>query len=274
MNRRKTIKAAKGRPRKSEISKFRVMTWYSAVSIASGKSTSELEKQFAGIAEPAKNHEGWVSSKLWDKYRRGEAEPKLTPPKGEQISTVDRVEKVYPGTARWLSMPLWRLFDPEPIGMDGLRSVLMNLENRVSSLLILKDAPENGIFWLASTRNIQRHVETLYRIASLDAATALAVMIRLAEICQDQELHYEAYLALISVLEDAKWEEPIMRVLPLLRCYLVDKFSCVQYYSDQGKIWVCPIADPDVRGRYRAFLDERSRKKKDHEQLQLFSKEA
>lgn len=37
----------RGRPRKSEITRFKVMAWFDAVSKASGKTAADLEREFA-----------------------------------------------------------------------------------------------------------------------------------------------------------------------------------------------------------------------------------
>lgn len=251
------IKAkARGRPRKGEIAKLKVMTWFNAVALASGKTAAELEREFSGQGQVRRVKGREIRPKLWEKYRRGAAEPRITPSKGKTISIVQQVELAYPGTAKWLTLPLWKLLEAKRLTMDDLRNVLMGLENKVSSLLLFRKTPLGGFFWGQSCSDAVRLVETLYEIKSLDATIALAVLIRQAEICQDQLLHEEAYWALITIVEELECKLPLRMILPELRLHLIQKFTSIQYSSD-GTSWHKRFIDLNHLGMYRIMLEER-----------------
>lgn len=257
--------AVRGRPRKNEITKLKVMTWFGAVAMASGKTAAELEREFAGQGQVRRIKGREIRPKLWEKYRRGAVEPRMVPSKGKSVSIVQQVEQAYPGTSKWLTLPLWLVLDSEQRTMGELHNVLRGLEMRVRHLLLFPEAPHDGPFWEMSCRDAERLVETLYDFNSLDATTALAVLIRQAEICQDQLLHEEAYWALITSVEALECDPPLKAILPQLRLYLIRKFTGTPYTSD-GKSWHRPFVDPNHRGMYQAMLDER----RGRGQLELF----
>lgn len=91
--------------------------------MASKLTPRELEKQFG---EP-KSNEKVKRSCVWDKYRRGDVVPRSGLRPGGGANLVDRVEVVYPGTAKWLTLPLWRLLDKAPMEMKRNPAVLRRL---------------------------------------------------------------------------------------------------------------------------------------------------
>lgn len=130
--------ASRGRPRKNEITKLKVMAWFAAVAQVSGKSAAELEREFADPKHirrsKGKNKE--IRPGLWDKYRRGEVEPSLRPTKGKSISVVQAVENKYPGTAKVLMLPLWKLMDfSQPMTMGELCTIQQGIPSKIQALL-------------------------------------------------------------------------------------------------------------------------------------------
>lgn len=113
----------KGRPRKNAITKLKVMTWFRAVAEASGKTSAQLEREFANPDHiwRSKDKNKEIRPGLWDKYRWGKVEPRALPTKEKPISLVQAVEAKYPGTARMLSLPLWTLLDySKPVTIEEL----------------------------------------------------------------------------------------------------------------------------------------------------------
>ena len=134
----------RGRPRKSAIMKLKVMAWFNAVAQASGKTAAELEREFADPSHirRSKDKNKEIRPGLWDKYRRGEVEPRALPSKGKSLSVVQAVEAKYPGTAKVLTLPLWRLLDfSQPVTMEELEAI----QNALSTGIHRLHADENAL---------------------------------------------------------------------------------------------------------------------------------
>lgn len=245
-----------GRPRKGEASAYRIMTWFNAVSLASGLTACQLDMKYAEKHQVKRLRDGVQRPCIWDKYRRGTVGPSIKPRKGKSESIVQRVEREYPETARWLSLPLWRLLETEQITMPDLHQIFSGLDGTVRDLLLYPTPHKDGLFWQKSWHDIERLVESLFKLNSLDATTAMVGLIREAEICQDQFLHQEAYWALISMIETLDCEPALREVLPELRLYLIEKFTSVSY-TDDGQNWYRNFIDPSHTGLYQAMLEER-----------------
>lgn len=258
-----------GRPHKSAASAFRVMTWFNAVALASGLTACQLDMKYAEKHQVKRLRDGVQRPCIWDKYRHGTVGPSIKPRKGKSESIVQRVEQEYPGTARWLSLPLWFLLEAEQVTMHELYQIFSGLDATVNALLLYPTLPEEGLFWQKSVRDTESLVETLFKMNSLDATTALVGLIREAEICQDQNLHQEAYWAVISMLETMDCELPLKDVLPELRLYLIEKFKSIRYSLD-GDEWLRNYVDPKQTGIYQAMLEER----RFNTQLDLFKNTA
>lgn len=127
----------KGRPRKDAITKLKVMAWFRAVAEASGKTSAQLEREFAdpNHIRKSKDKNQEIRPGLWDKYRRGEVEPRARPINENRVSVVQAVEAKYPGTARVLTLPLWKLLDfSQSMTMEELDEIEKSLPPRVQHL--------------------------------------------------------------------------------------------------------------------------------------------
>lgn len=127
----------KGRPRKDAITKLKVMAWFRAVAEASGKTSAQLEREFANPdhIRRSKDKNQEIRPGLWDKYRRGEVEPRALPINGKPLSIVQAVEAKYPGTARVLTLPLWTLLDySKPVTIEELDTIQKTLSPEVQRL--------------------------------------------------------------------------------------------------------------------------------------------
>jgi hypothetical protein len=116
----------KGRPRKDAITKLKVMAWFRAVAEASGKTSAQLEREFADPRHirRSKDKNQEIRPGLWDKYRRGEVEPRARPINENRVSVVQAVEAKYPGTARVLTLPIWKLLDfNQPVTIEELDEI-------------------------------------------------------------------------------------------------------------------------------------------------------
>lgn len=194
---------SRGRPRKSEITRFKVMAWFDAVAKASGKSAADLEREFA----PA--HVSWargmeIRPKLWEKYKRGDVEPRSIPSKGRKTSIVQEVESRYPGTAKWLSLPLWKLADfNQTVTMGELKAVYQGMPMEIRGLIIKDDVLDGEVFWRKQTEEGEL-LRQLAAVGGLDGVTAILALVREAQICQQENEFHPRLHALLAVLEEPK----------------------------------------------------------------------
>lgn len=198
------IPPSKGRPRKSEITRLKVMAWFNAVAEASGRTAAELEREFA---QP--EHIRWVNGveirpRLWEKYRRGEVEPRSVPSKGKKTSVVQDVENRYPGTAQWLTLPLWKLVDfNQPVTMDELKIIYEGMPQQIRGLIIKECVLEEEIFWRKQTGE-DALLRQLAEIGGIDGITGMFALVREAQVCQQETRFYPRVKALLAELEKTK----------------------------------------------------------------------
>lgn len=174
---------------------MRVQTWYRAVALASGLSTRELEKKF-GEVDPGQRAK---RSCAWNRYKRGDVVPRkgMTPNGG--LNVVDRVEAAYPGTAKWLDLPLWRLLDKAPMEMSEIRRCYEGMPNTIRSIFVASGNEATVVFWRRSVE--PKHAcEILLRFRDTDALVALLAMVREAEVVQDRNMRSVAMNAVMEEL--------------------------------------------------------------------------
>lgn len=229
----------KGRPFKSPISKFRAMTWYIAVSEESNKDASSLEDEFYTKASGNGNARKAVRPCLFDKYRRGEVEPRRSRGKDGQPSIVERVEECYPETAMWLELPLWDAMDFDHISMAGIREIYEGLPVKIRQYFIATEKVSSGGFWRKPTdpelvsSNLVNIIgkDTVTVIHSLTAAFN---MVREGLISQNQKLHYHGLNAVEIILagmlrgKSASWDN----VIPLMQDYVALHRDGIKYSTD------------------------------------------
>ena len=168
-----------------EIRQMRVQAWFRAVALASGLTPRELEKKFSESDDSRKVKRSCV----WDKYRRGEVAPRsgLRPDGG--LNLVDRVEAAYPGTARWLTLALWRLLDGATLEISEIKRGYENLPNSLRNAFVKTDQSlSQNKFWRRSV-DTKRMCERLVCLGTIESLTALLLMLREAELVQNQNLH-------------------------------------------------------------------------------------
>lgn len=169
-----------------EIRKMRVQAWFRAVSRASGLTPRELEKMFSESDSERKVKRSCV----WDKYRRGEVVPRSGSRRDGGLNLVDRVEVVYPGMAKWLTLPLWRLLDKAPMEMSEIRRYQEKLPNLMRQMFIYSQAQPSGLFWRRDTDYVDT-CDHLLRFGNLDGLTAVLALVKEAEVIQDQYQHQD-----------------------------------------------------------------------------------
>ena len=165
-----------------EIRKMRVQAWFRAVSLASKLTPREFEKQFGESESDRKVKRSCV----WDKYRRGEVVPRSGPRPDGKPNLVDRVEAAYPGTAKWLALPLWRLLDKAPMEMSEIRRSYESLPRPMRAMFIHPDATESSVFWRRRKLDCKADCDFFLRFEDLDGFTAVLTMLRETESTQNQ----------------------------------------------------------------------------------------
>lgn len=167
-----------------EIRKMRVQAWFHAVSLESGLTPRELEKKFSESETEKKVKRSCV----WNKYRRGEVVPRSGPRPDGKPNLVDRVETAYPGTAKWLTLPLWRLLDRAPMEMSEIRRCYESLPRPMRAMFIHPDATESSVFWQRKLAT-EDSCAVLIKFGGIDGFIAMLAMIKEAEIIQDERSH-------------------------------------------------------------------------------------
>lgn len=164
-----------------EIRSMRIRAWYRAVVAASQLTPSELEQAFSlGTGDRPR-------SCIWDKYRRGEVEPRRGT--GRQPGLIERVETSYPGTAVWLSSPLWRLADRAPMEMSEIRRIYEAMPKLIRSIFVATKEEATGLFWRRPVE-VDHACEILRRFRDVDAFITLLTIMREAETIQDQDQYF------------------------------------------------------------------------------------
>ena len=211
-----------------DIRQMRVQAWFRAVAQASGLTPRELEHKFSESDSDKKVKRSCV----WDKYRRGEVVPRMGLRPGGGLNLVDRVEATYPGTAKWLTLPLWRLLDKAPMEMSEIRGYLEGLPNLIRQIFIYGSAQPSGLFWRRDT-DYDDACDLLLRFGSLDGLTAVLALVKEAEVIQDQYQHqncvqkageYLARLAYQGLLPEKLIDE--------LSNYLVQRVASAGYFFE------------------------------------------
>lgn len=211
-----------------EIRKMRVQAWFRAVSLASKLTPRELEQLFG----ETKSNEKVKRSCVWDKYRRGEVVPRsgLRPDGG--LNLVDRVEAVYPGTAKWLTLPLWRLLDRAPMEMSEIRRYLERLPNLMRQMFIYSEAQPTGLFWRRDT-DYEDACDLLLRFVSLDGLNAVLALVKEAEVIQDQYQHQDCVRKAGEYLARLAYQELLPEKLnDELSNYLAQRVTSAGYFFE------------------------------------------
>lgn len=186
----KKKRGKKGYREDPEIRSMRIRAWVRAVKESSGLSLEELEKEFTN---------GWSGTSaprscIWNKYENAKVLPRSGYSAKGSLNLVERVEKQYPGTAQWLTSPLWRLADVAPMEMREIREVYEGLPGGINSIFIAPSYEATGIFWKRPAE-FEKVYEVLLRLAELrhvnllEILVAVMAMVKEAEVTQNQDQH-------------------------------------------------------------------------------------
>jgi len=176
---------------------MRIQTWFRAVEQKSGGlGTHDLERQFSG-----KKIAHGKRSCIWNKYRAGTVAPRGGCGNSTGgVNLVKRVETVYPGTAKWLSLPLWRLVDPAPMEMAEVRMLFEGLSPGLRPMFIASKKEASGLFWRRPV-DIKQVGDILCAKRDLDALVAALILVKEAEVTQNQIQHEAACTITMQLLQ-------------------------------------------------------------------------
>lgn len=215
-----------------KIRALRVQTWFRAVQAASGGRTpAQLEREFSERANPMKM---LPRSCIWEKYRRGAVAPRDGKRSDGRQNLVLRVEERYPGTARWLRLPIWRLADSAPMTMQQIREIYSELPRLMRVSFVAQGDAARGLFW----RRAGDPAVVCRAFASwgtLDAIAVLLTMVKEAEITQDQTQHRVCTRTIRSLLTDDR-PDSLERGLRMgLHAYLDTEWRNAIYEEDDPR---------------------------------------
>lgn len=205
----------RGRPSAKHLPNFRTRSWFNAVSQASGLSAPQLDlKYFNCNPRPC----------LWEKYRDGKVTPSATYNSFKNKSIIDRVESDYPGTKKWITLPLWNLLDKNAWTTAELQEALLGTNLEICQLLIENSSVDaKWILRSGISKNSNKYIEKLLNIGNADALTAIYIIYIFAENGQNHTLGYEVILAFSQMLDNLKDGEPIYALKDEIR-----NFVCMQ----------------------------------------------
>lgn len=238
------MKRSPGRPEAKPAFRLSAKAWFIAVSQASQKNASQLEVYFA---DPRKKPDYKLGKGpgLWSKYQRGAACPKVNDPSPDKPSLVNIVERKFPGTKRWLTMPFWRLLSMEPLDANELKSIFLSLSPEVSDVIVHATYHPKRTFW-----RVQSPPEAMYRrlveIGTIDAATAIMALIKEAEINQNQHQHRFGLVAW-SQCASKLIDDPVLGpLLAEINTYIDLQFTRAEYFRPGNPSDIYRLDRPEI----------------------------
>lgn len=237
------MKRKRGRPGIDPAFRVRTKAWFIAVSQASGMSAEELEIHFAP-PEKQKAYQHGSRPGLWAKYKKGSICPKIKRDLNGKPSLVEKVEKEFPGTADWITIPFWRVLSHTPMGMDELKEIYLSLSEPICELVVMEEPDVARMFWRRPIGHEDLY-DQLLSIGDLDAITAILALIKEAEVTQNQHQHQFglgrwAYCNLILQ------KHPVLSLLLSdINKVIEDRFTRISYASEDG--WYFKMTKNEVR---------------------------
>jgi hypothetical protein len=222
----------RGRPPIDTTFRIRTKAWFEAVSQASGMNAAELEIHFA----PSNKRKIYLEGnrpKLWEKYKAGRICPKSKSDWNGKESIVERVEKLFPGTAKWVETPFWQVLSYRPMEMSELKSIYLSLSKPVCELIVMERPPYNRMFWRRPTKTEDLY-SNLLKIGGFDVAIAILALIKEAEITQNQLQHQLGLANWGLVLYQFIGDPVFSKFMGDINSIIEDKFSRISYADDGG----------------------------------------
>lgn len=184
----------RGRPPRAQIEVIRVVTWYYAVRRASRWTERHLETHFDKLDRVGLGrHRG----SRWNKYKAG-----ITTPRQDLLA---QVERKFKGTRQVFDHPVWSFAASTNISARDLGELIAALPPDVAELFCRHDAKPGNDFWMRSDldhRTVIEQIQHRYRgdeVTHLTALSGLLAQVHISRIRQQEDAHFEAHLAVVSV---------------------------------------------------------------------------
>lgn len=146
----------------------------------------DFENQLAKLS-----HKVRLSKGLWPRYMRGEVLPQGAWTSG-RATLIERIDAIYPGTARIFHSPLWELMDFEKmLGPHELKSMYLRLDKEIWARFV-SHSRSASIEAVAASRywKIRRTeaelVDHLRRSKGLDGLSACLIEARMSYLMQEE----------------------------------------------------------------------------------------
>lgn len=209
-----------------KVRSMRIRTWFRAVEMASGLTSSELEREFA-----ERGREQGKRSCIWNKYRAGTVAPRSGHSEKGRLNLVERVEKSYPGTAKWLTLPLWRLIDRAPMEMVEIRQLFESLPAILRSMFVASEREATGLFWRRPV-NLDDVCDKLRAQKNLDALVTAFILMKEAEVIQYQMQHEIACVVARQLLEMFEFRSRQLKKIQLPPEFILPLGELLAWVSD------------------------------------------
>ncbi len=211
------------------------MAWFNAVSLAGGGLTAGQLEVLFGSSNTGKTYTLSDRSGLWGKYRTGYICPKTKPDLNGRISIVERVEKKFPGTAKWLTLPFWDVLSYTPMTIWDLKKIYCSFPPALREMFVMEIPGANMMFW----RKRQDPLELcrkLIELGGIDALTAILALIKEAETIQYPELHLLGLEAWAHCSETLQIHPVLGPLQGRINDVLLDRFTRVSYPFPNEKV--------------------------------------
>lgn len=203
------VEQKRGHPPKSEVDKIRAVIWFAAVKNTSGLGNPyQLEKHFCG-GFPRGLDGQYLRSCKWNPYASGQTCP--------SPSTVKQVEQTFPGTARWLTLPLWRVIADPPLEGDALLRSITDVRPTLRKRLV------------EGRRLLPQTFHSLEKEGGIEALTALLGIAVAAEQSGLEANHANAASAAFRIFLLLCSTEPFHSARHLFFNYLHDRYFSRTY---------------------------------------------
>lgn len=219
-----TVATKKGRPPNTVVDRLRAMAWFAAVREASGLPTAyQLEKHFSKTPFKKGPDGECIRQCQWESYERGDTVP------GEE--RVKMVSDEFPGTEKWLSLPLWEVIAEKRLCRDTLLLILGTIRPAIAKRLAKTPPTKSNLQPKTSSPLTTSMIDSLWRQGDVESLTALLGIVVDAEYTGDDYQHADAAAAALAVflLIASREQEPIYAIREQLFEYLCERFFTRDY---------------------------------------------
>jgi hypothetical protein len=228
------LKNKVGRPSVDPAYKIATRLWFKLISEATGMTDSQLDVTF-GKSKNGKKRTPKNRSGIWGKYKEGLVCPKFKPDINGNPSIVEKVDKVLPGSADFMTMPFWLVLGNTNMDLSELKEVYLSLSEEVQELILMPELrpPKVTKFWRRPIKCAELF-DALYEIGDIDAVTAVLALIKEGEATQNQELYLHGLNNWARFAELMQEDEVMGPVLPEMHAIVKKKFSGVYFAFSNG----------------------------------------